>query len=390
VSNNPLNLNGIDFAEISSSAPEKLQKLFLDFGFSKLAKHGQKCIDLFKQNGIVFTLNYEKGSFGDDFQAKHGPSISAMGWRVKDADQAFKEAVARGAKPCETGDYFYANGTPVPAIYGIGESLIYFIQPDDKGEFTYSRFGFDSLQDPIMVEDKGFMLIDHLTNNVYKGTMEEWAKFYKEVFGFEEVRYFDIKGQKTGLTSYALKSPCGQFCIPINEADEAKSQINEYLDEYKGPGVQHLAFLTRDLLASIRQLEGTSIETLDIDPNYYQTVFDRVPNVKEDKKEIERMSVLVDGDEEGYLLQIFTKNVVGPIFIEMIQRENHLSFGEGNFQALFDSIERDQMRRGVLYCKSHPLALSFKGKSKMTWDEKDLRPGRRFSEIISRLVRTKS
>ena len=348
MSNNPLNLNGIDFVEFSSSFPENLQKLFLEFGFSKIAKHTQKHIDLFKQNGIVFTLNYEEGSFGHGFQAEHGPSISAMGWRVKDADQAFKEAVSRGAKPCKKGDYFYADKTPVPAIYGIGDSLIYFIQPDDKGEFTYNRFGFEWLQDPIRVEDKGFLLIDHLTNNVYKGTMEEWAKFYKEVFGFEEVRYFDIKGKKTGLTSYALRSPCGQFCIPINEADEAKSQINEYLDEYKGPGVQHLAFLTRDLLESIRLLEGTSINTLDIDSNYYQTVFDRVPNVKEDKKEIKRLSVLVDGDEKGYLLQIFTKNIVGPIFIEMIQRENHLSFGEGNFQALFDSIERDQMKRGVL------------------------------------------
>jgi len=348
VSNNPLNLNGIGFVEFSSSTPEQLQKLFLEFGFSKIAKHVQKHIDLFKQNGIVFTLNYEDGSFGHSFQTEHGPSISAMGWKVKDADQAFKAAVSRGAKPCDKGDYFYANKTPVPAIYGIGNSLIYFIQPDDKGDFTYARFGFENLQDPIVVKDKGFMLIDHLTNNVYKGTMQEWASFYKEVFGFEEVRYFDIKGKKTGLTSYALRSPCGQFCIPINEADEAKSQINEYLNEYKGPGVQHLAFLTRDLLESIRKLEDTSINTLDIDPSYYQTVFDRVPNVKEDKEEIERLNVLVDGDEDGYLLQIFTKNVVGPIFIEMIQRENHLSFGEGNFQALFDSIERDQMKRGVL------------------------------------------
>lgn len=348
MANNPLDLNGIDFVEFSSNTPENLQKLLLEFGFSKIAKQANKNIDLFKQNGITCMLNYEAGSFGHGFQAEHGPSISAMGWRVKDAEKALKEAVSRGAKPYEKGDYAYADGTPVPAIYGIGDSLIYFIQPDKTGSFTYSRFGFEKLQDPLMVAEKGFMLIDHLTNNVYKGTMEKWANFYKDVFGFEEVRYFDIKGEKTGLTSYALRSPCGQFCIPINEANEAKSQINEYLDEYKGPGVQHLAFLTRDLLHSIRRLENTSISTLDIAPTYYQSVFDRVPNVKEDKKEIERLSVLVDGDDDGYLLQIFTKNVVGPIFIEMIQRENHLSFGEGNFQALFDSIERDQMKRGVL------------------------------------------
>lgn len=178
--------------------------------------------------------------------------------------------------------------------------------------------------------------------------MQEWADFYKNIFAFEEVRYFDIKGKKTGLTSYALRSPCGTFCIPINEAAEAKSQINEFLDEYRGPGVQHLAFLTRDLTKSIQLLQGTSIETLDIAPGYYEKAFQRVPWVKEDRQTIKDLSILVDGDEKGYLLQIFTKKIVGPIFIELIQRENHLSFGEGNFQALFDSIERDQIKRGVL------------------------------------------
>ena len=169
--------------------------------------------------------------------------------------------------------------------------------------------GFDPIENPVRVPDKGFLMIDHLTNNVYKGTMDEWANFYKNVFGFQEVRHFDIRGKKTGLTSYALRSPCGHFCIPINEASEAKSQINEYLEEYKGPGVQHLAFLTKDLLKSLRQLESTSIQMLDIDPSYYKEVFHRVPEVKESKREIERLSVLVDGDEEGYLLQIFTKNI---------------------------------------------------------------------------------
>jgi 4-hydroxyphenylpyruvate dioxygenase len=348
MTNNPLGLNGIDFVEFSSGAPEALEHLFLEFGFSKLAEHRAKAIELFKQGDITFTLNHEPESFGFQFQEKHGPSISAMGWRVQDAKKAYTEAIARGARPCESGDYHWTEGPQVPAIYGIGDSLIYFVDADSEGQFNHERFGFEPHQNPIMVNDKGFLLIDHLTNNVYKGTMEEWAKFYKDVFGFVEVRYFDIKGAKTGLTSYALRSPCGKFCIPINEANESKSQINEYLEEYSGPGVQHLAFLTRDLLQSIRDLEGTSIKTLDIDPGYYQQVFSRVQNVKEDKKEIERLNVLVDGDEEGYLLQIFTKNLVGPIFIELIQRENHHSFGEGNFQALFDSIERDQMKRGVL------------------------------------------
>lgn len=178
--------------------------------------------------------------------------------------------------------------------------------------------------------------------------MERWARFYKEIFGFTEVRYFDIRGAKTGLVSYALRSPCGSFCIPINEGTEKTSQINEYLDQYRGPGVQHLAFLTDDILASLRALEGTPIEFLSIDDDYYDTVFQRVPGVTEDHEEIRRRNVLVDGDEQGYLLQIFTRNLIGPIFIELIQRKNHLSFGEGNFGALFRSIERDQERRGVL------------------------------------------
>lgn len=349
MSNNPLNLNGIDFVEFSSKTPEEMHKLFVELGFSKVAKHKDKNIDLYVQGGITFMLNYEEESYANKFQETHGPSISAMGWRVEDASTAYKEALKRGAGGCPKGDYnFKNNNENVPSVYGIGDSLIYFIEPDSDGGFSYDRYGFEKLQDPVLVEEKGFLLIDHLTNNVYDGTMEEWAKFYKDIFGFTEVRRFDIKGAKTGLTSYALRSPCGLFCIPINEAKEKKSQINEYLDEYKGPGIQHLAFLTKDILKSVSALQGTSVETLDISPSYYEEVFKRVPNVKEDKKEIENLSVLVDGDEEGYLLQIFTKNIVGPIFIEFIQRENHLSFGEGNFQALFDSIERDQMKRGVL------------------------------------------
>lgn len=340
---NPLGLNGIDFIEFSTSAPEKLHQLLTDFGFSKIAKHQSKNIDLYRQNGITVFLNYQEDSFGWRFQEVHGPSISAMGWRFQNATQALDLARMRGAEVFSNGDY-----STLPAVMGIGNSLIYFVEPDSFNKFSYERYGFQKLQDPTMVPDKGFLVIDHLTNNVFKGTMQRWARFYKEVFGFTEVRYFDIRGKKTGLTSYALKSPCGSFCIPINEADEAKSQINEFLQEYNGPGVQHLAFLTLDLLRSLEKMKGSSIETLDISPDYYAQAFKRVPTVKEDKKKIQEFNVLVDGDEDGYLLQIFTKKLVGPIFIELIQRENHLSFGEGNFQALFDSIEREQIKRGVL------------------------------------------
>lgn len=338
---NPLGLGGIEFVEFSAESPTELHQLFIDFGFSKVAKHATKNIDLYIQGDIKFLLNYEPRSFGDRFQKIHGPSISSMGWRFDNPRATLTEALRRGGRPGSDGDFHARNGELVPSIEGVGQSLIYFVEKN-------ADLGFVPLQDPVNVPEKGFLLIDHLTNNVFKGTMGEWANFYKSIFGFTEVRHFDIKGEKTGLTSFALRSPCGTFCIPINEADEEKSQINEFLEEYHGPGVQHLAFLTRDLLASLKMLNGTRIETLDISPGYYEQAFARVPKVKEDKKTIQDLNVLVDGDDQGYLLQIFTKKLVGPIFIELIQRENHLSFGEGNFQALFDSIERDQMKRGVL------------------------------------------
>jgi len=201
---------------------------------------------------------------------------------------------------------------------------------------------------PILVQDRGFTAIDHLTNNVPRGTLAEWRAFYRDVLGFTDVRTFDIHGEKTGLVSYALRSPCGKFCIPINEGTESASQIEEYLREYRGAGVQHLALLSNDLLASLEGLRSAGIETLDIDPSYYVSVFDRVPGVVEDHAALARAQILVDGDREGYLLQIFTKNVIGPIFFELIQRRNHLSFGEGNFGALFRSIEREQERRGAI------------------------------------------
>ncbi len=344
---NPLGLDGIEFVEFASPDPDRLHRLFLEFGFSRVMRHAERAIDLYRQHDIVFLLNREASSFAEGFAKDHGPSICSMGWRVQDGTKAASVGAERGATLRADGDH-RRSGTPIPAIEGIGGSLIYLV--DDRRDFEtrYGAMGFRPLDQPDVVPDHGYVLIDHLTNNVFKGTMDRWASFYKDVFGFTEVRYFDIRGVKTGLTSYALRSPCGKFCIPINEADEKKSQINEYLDEYKGPGVQHLAFLTNDILASLKAGEGSkNIEFLDIDDDYYNEVFERIPNVSEDHEEIKRRNVLVDGDDDGYLLQIFTKNLVGPIFIEIIQRKNHLSFGEGNFGALFRSIERDQARRGV-------------------------------------------
>ena len=291
-------------------------------------------------------INMEPQSFGWHFSKAHGPSACSMGWRTHNADAALKVAVQRGARPAERSDLVTHGGKAVPAIMGIGDSLIYFIDHYSDPQ-RYQKLGFERHIAPDRTPAKGFQYVDHLTNNVHKGTMQLWANFYKEVFGFTEVRYFDIRGQKTGLQSYALRSPCTKFCIPINEAEEKKSQINEYLDEYKGPGIQHIAFMTDDILGSLEKMKGTSVQMLDIDDDYYKEVFKRVPNVKEDHKRIEDFNVLVDGDEDGYLLQIFTKNLIGPIFIEIIQRHNNNTFGEGNFGALFRAIERDQVKRGV-------------------------------------------
>ena len=345
MSQNYCGLTGIDFIEFSSPTPGALHELFLAFGFSRVMRHKTKKIDYYRQNDIHFFLNFEPNSFSENFQKTHGPSITSMGWRVKDRHEAQKVALEKGAKPGE-GDYQYKNET-LPSIYGIGDSLLYFVD-DYTNPRIYEEMGFESLDKPDIVQSKGFISVDHLTNNVKQGEMEKWANFYKDIFGFTEVRYFDIRGSKTGLLSYALQSPCKSFCIPINEGTDSKSQINEYLEEYKGAGVQHLAFITHDICQSLDKLKDTPIETLTMDDEYYEEVFDRVPNVTEDHNELQKRQILVDGDLKGYLLQIFTKNLIGPIFIEIIQRKNHFNFGEGNFGALFRSIERDQQERGYL------------------------------------------
>ena len=342
MSTNYCGLKGIAFLEFTSDLTYDMASMFRDFGFSRLLKHTAADVDLWKQNDIVFLWNRASG-FAEKFRAEHGPSICGMGLFVEDATRAFEVAVERGARAFEpTGTRFAAYD--LPAIYGIGDSLIYFI--DESTNFFEREWR--THETPEMNASRGFLAIDHLTNNVYKGTLEQWADFYKRVFGFTEVRHFDIRGEETGLFSYALRSPDGSFCIPINEGTEEKSQIEEYLREYNGPGIQHIAFLTEDLVKSMDGMKPTGVEFLDIDDLYYADVFDRVPNVTEDHGSIRDHQILVDGDDEGYLLQIFTKNLVGPIFIELIQRKNHYSFGEGNFGALFRSIERDQQKRGVL------------------------------------------
>jgi len=341
---NPIGLRGIEFTEFASPDTDFMHQVFIAFGFSHLKRHKSHDISYYNQNDIHFLLNHQHAGFSAEFARQHGPAICSMGWRVDNADFARSEAIRRGARAAEPEE----TDLPYPAIYGIGDSLIYFIDRWGAKDNIYQH-DFVALDKPQRVPDLGFIAIDHLTNNVYKGTMERWANFYKQVFGFEEVRYFDIKGKKTGLISYALRSPDGSFCIPINEGkDDNNNQIDEYLNQYHGPGVQHIAFLSRDLLASLDGLDRSVIDTLDINDHYYDEVFQRVPHVEEDHQRIHDHQVLVDGDERGYLLQIFTRNLFGPIFIEMIQRHDNQGFGEGNFQALFESIERDQERRGVL------------------------------------------
>ena len=344
---NPLGLDGIDFVTFASPEPAALASLFRALGFSRTMRHAFRDLELWQQGGIRFVLDRDPASFSAGFARAHGPSIPSMGWCVADARQALAEAERRGAVRARSADLVGPGGEPVPAIEGVGGSLLYLCEHNEDPR-RFERLGFLPLERPERRADKGFFAIDHLTNNVERGTLARWAAFYKDVFGFTEVRYFDIRGVKTGLQSFALRSPCGTFCIPINEAREEASQIAEYLREYRGPGVQHLALRSNDLLGSLALLEGSGIETLDIEDDYYDEAFARVPGLLEDRAEIRRRKVLVDGDQEGYLLQIFTKNVVGPIFVELIQRRNHASFGEGNFGALFRSIERDQARRGAL------------------------------------------
>jgi len=342
---NPLGLKGIEFIEFCSPQPDQLHKLFLKLGFSKIASTPREEQVHYAQHDINLIINQKTKGHSANFKKIHGPAISSIALRVQDPQRALELSIQRGAQSA-TGD-FNLNGKMVPAIYGLGDSLIYFVE-QIKSKNIYESLGFTNNFNSILVKDKGFIRIDHLTNNVQKGTLQKWASFYKDIFGFTEVRYFDIKGEKTGLVSYALKSPCGTFSIPINEGTEEKSQINEYLDEYNGPGIQHLAFLTDDILKSLNALKASHIETLHIEESYYHHIFERIKNVTEDHEELKNHQVLIDGDQEGYLLQIFTKNIIGPIFIELIQRKNHQSFGEGNFGTLFRTIEKDQENRGYL------------------------------------------
>jgi 4-hydroxyphenylpyruvate dioxygenase len=343
---NPMGTDGFEFIEYAAPDPELLRGLFQRLGFPAVARHRSKNVTLHSQGDINFVINAEPESFAQRFAQAHGPCVCAMAFRVQDAAAAFNRAVSLGAEPHR------GNVGPmelnIPAIVGIGGSLIYFV--DRYGDRSIYDVDFRPVTSESL-ENAGLLHVDHLTHNVHRGHMDKWTGFYESLFNFREIRYFDIEGKKTGLFSRALTSPCGKIRIPINESQDDKSQIEEYLREYRGEGIQHIALSTDDIYRTVDVLRGRGVAFQDTPETYYEGISARVPGHREDIAELRRRKILIDGsgaDDEGILLQIFTANVIGPIFFEIIQRKGNQGFGEGNFKALFESIELDQIRRGVI------------------------------------------
>ena len=343
---NPLGTDGFEFVEYAAPNPQLLRSLFEQLGFVEVARHRSKDVTLHKQGDINFIINAEPDSFAQKFAKEHGPCACAMAFRVKDAAKAYAMAIERGAKPV-TNDVGPME-LNIPAIEGIGGSRLYLV--DRYGENTIYDVDFiPTGKQPST--DAGLTYVDHLTHNVKRGNMDVWSGFYERIFNFREIRYFDIEGKLTGLLSRAMTSPCGKIRIPINESSDDKSQIAEYLSEYNGEGIQHIALGTNNIYDSVVALRANKVAFQETPDTYYEQVNDRVEGHGEDLDRMKELNVLVDGaptEGQGLLLQIFTQNVIGPIFFELIQRKGNEGFGEGNFQALFESIELDQIRRGVL------------------------------------------
>lgn len=342
---NPMGTDGFEFVEYTAPDPELLRTLFDRMGFPAVAKHRSKNVTLHRQGDINFIINAEPASFAQKFAREHGPSACAMAFRVKDAAYAYRRALELGAKPGPmTAGPMELN---IPCIEGIGGSLVYLV--DRYGDSTIYDIDFVKIPGAEQARTTGLTVIDHLTHNVKRGNMNVWAGYYEKLFGFREIRYFDIEGKKTGLFSRAMTSPCGKIRIPINESQDDKSQIEEYLREYQGEGIQHIALATDAIFDTVDALRARGVEFQDTPDTYYEGVDRRVTGHRESLAELQKRRVLIDGSaESGILLQIFTKNVIGPIFFEIIQRKGNEGFGEGNFRALFESIELDQERRGVI------------------------------------------
>lgn len=354
---NPMGLDGFEFVEFS--APEKglLEDRFKRTGFTHIANHRSKDVQLWRQGGINLLTNYERGSKASFFAAEHGPCACGMAFRVKNAQDAFEYAMEKGAEPVDIKSNFME--LRLPAIKGIGGALVYLVDRYETGReedgLSIYDIDFEYLEgvdrNPV---GAGFNVIDHLTHNVYQGRMDYWAEYYEKLFNFREIRFFDIKGEYTGLTSRALTAPDGKIRIPLNQEGEGgKGQIEEYLREYKGEGIQHIAFSCDDLSKAWDKLKAMNTPFMTAPPaTYYEDLGTRLPGHGEDVDGLQSRGILLDGSTENndprLLLQIFSEKLIGPVFFEFIQRKKDEGFGEGNFKALFKSIERDQINRGVL------------------------------------------
>ena len=361
---NPMGTAGFEFIEYAAPDPVAMGKVFEQLGFKAIAKHRHKNVLLYRQGSINFIVNAEPDSFAQRFARLHGPSICAIAFRVNDAAAAYGRALDLGAWGFDT-----RSGPMelnIPAIKGIGDSLIYLVdrwqgkggRGGGIGDISIYDVDFAPLNPATAESDAtwpgvGLSYVDHLTHNVHRGRMKEWSEFYERLFNFREVRYFDIEGKATGVKSKAMTSPCGRIRIPINEeGNEQQGQIQEYLDAYRGEGIQHIALGSTDIYATVESLRNAAgVTFLDTPDTYYELIDKRLPNHGEDVARLHRNAILIDGaptEDGGLLLQIFTNTVIGPIFFEIIQRKGDEGFGEGNFKALFESIELDQMRRGVV------------------------------------------
>lgn len=350
---NPMGTDGLEFVEFAHPEPAKADALFAQMGFIAVARHRSKKVTLWRQGDVNFVVNAEPDSFAQKFAAEHGPCACAMAFRVVDAKKAYERALSLGAEPAEikVGPMELA----IPAIKGIGGSLLYFVDRyGDKGSIWDVDFVWTGERDP-KPAGVGLHYLDHLTHNVMRGRMDHWAGWYRKLFNFKDIRFFNIEGKLTGLISRAMTSPCGKIRIPINESLDDKSQIEEYLREYKGEGIQHVAMGARDIYDTVGKLRANKLPFMPAPPDtYYEKVDARVPGHGEPVERLKAAGVLIDGEgvvdggRTKVLLQIFSGTVLGPIFFEFIQRKGDEGFGEGNFRALFESIEEDQIRRGVL------------------------------------------
>ncbi|TCO78133.1 4-hydroxyphenylpyruvate dioxygenase [Plasticicumulans lactativorans] len=349
---NPMGLQGFEFVEFAAPTPGVLEPLFERMGFTLVARHRSKDVALYRQGDINFIVNHEPKSIAWYFAAEHGPSACGMAFRVRDAHRAYARALELGAQPVDipTGPMELR----LPAIRGIGGAPLYLIDRFEDGKSIYDiDFAFIDGVDR-HPRGHGLKLIDHLTHNVYRGRMGYWADFYERLFNFRELRYFDIKGEYTGLTSKAMTAPDGRIRIPLNEESrQGGGQIEEFLMQFNGEGIQHVALLTDDLPASVDRLRAAGVPLMSAPPaTYYEMLDERLPGHGEDPGALQARGILLDGSTRGgaprLLLQIFSNTVLGPVFFEFIQRKGDDGFGEGNFKALFESIERDQLRRGVI------------------------------------------